>query len=388
MWFFDPTLLLFLLLPVAAFSGWVIGRRHDSTNEKHSRIDIPETYLRGLNYFVNEQPDKAIDQFIQTLEVNKETVETHLALGGLFRRRGEVDRAIRIHQHLLTRPLLNPDARAQVMFELGQDYMKSGLLDRAEEVFQELQHLYPKKGLGILQLIDIYQQEQEWQKAIDAALLLPGKKDKAHQALIAQFYCELAQNQIRQDNFVDANKQLNKALDHDKNCVRASLLQGEVLEHDKKYAQALEVLQRIEKQDIQYISEAITPIVRCYRELNQLDAMKNYLYKLLQRQPSVILMLALTEQLQQVDGEVIAMELLEKQLQSLPSIKGVKKLIELELTLVNSEVATKLQSLRAVLETLQKNQQTYKCHHCGFGSRIVYWQCPSCRNWGTIKPEQ
>ena len=388
MWFFDPTLLLFLLLPVAAFSGWVIGRRHDSSADKTGRQQIPDTYLRGLNYFVNEQPDKAIDLFIQTLEVNKETVETHLALGGLFRRRGEVDRAIRIHQHLLTRPLLNPEIRAQVMFELGQDYMKSGLLDRAEEVFQELQQAFPKKGLGLLQLMDIYQQEQEWQKAIDAALSLPGKKDKTQQALIAQFYCELAQIQIRALNLVVANKHLAKALDHDKNCVRASLLQGEALMQENKYAQAIEVLQRIEKQDAQYISEAIAPMIRCYRELQQFDAMKEYLSKLSERHASVALLLALTEQVNQIDGDVAAMTLLEKQLQRLPSVKGVNKLIELELGHVKADVAEKLQLLNSVLDTMLKNQLTHKCHHCGFGSRVVYWQCPSCRNWGTIKPEQ
>ena len=152
----DPVTYLFLLLPIAAISGWLIGRQNKPSIQLGSTSEIPIDYIKGLNYLLNEQPDKAIDVFIQMLDVNSETVETHLALGSLFRRRGEVDRAIRIHQNLIARPTLTAEQRMQALNELGQDYMRAGLLDRAEALFNELIESGPHTINALHQLMDIY----------------------------------------------------------------------------------------------------------------------------------------------------------------------------------------------------------------------------------------
>ena len=156
--------LVVILLPVAALSGWYYGRK-DARERINSPAGVPgmsQDYFKGLNYLLNDRPDKAIEVFIKVLEVESETVETHLALGNLFRRRGEVDRAIRIHQNLVARPSLDKEQRALALLELGIDYMRSGLLDRAETLFKELIQTGMYERQVLRHLVDIYQQEQDW----------------------------------------------------------------------------------------------------------------------------------------------------------------------------------------------------------------------------------
>ncbi len=388
MWFFDPTLLLFLLLPVAAFSGWVIGRRHDANLEKSQRTNLPVEYLQGLNFFLNEQPDKAIDLLIQTLEVNKETVETHLALGSLFRRRGEVDRAIRIHQNLIARPMLPPDLRAQAMYELGQDYMRAGLLDRAEDIFKELLKAFPKKKLGVNELLDVYQQEREWQKAINIAQTYLSHSDKQQQKMVAHYCCELAEAAMKDNLTEEAAKYVKQALAHDASSVRASMLRGDIARQAKKYTDALQSYQNIENQNPEYVSEVIEPIIQCYQALQQPTEMLEYLRGLLHRHGGVTLLLNLAEQLQKIEGDASAAALIEMELQQHPSLRGLNKLIDLHLGHVKEEVRKQLSVLKAVITQIIEKRPTYQCQNCGFGSRVLYWHCPGCHNWNTLKPAQ
>src|SRR6188768_1949329 len=128
----------FLCVPLVALAGWVIGRRGGERHRESQVSKLSTTYFRGLNYLLNEQPDKAIELFLHIAELDKETFETQVALGHLFRRRGEVDRAIRLHQGLVQRNDLSDQQKVQALLALGEDYMRSGLLDRAETVFSDL----------------------------------------------------------------------------------------------------------------------------------------------------------------------------------------------------------------------------------------------------------
>ncbi len=198
--------LLLLLLPIAAVSGWYGGYKHKSSAAQKPNF-LPRDYFIGLKYLIDEQPDKAVDIFIKMLEVNSDTVETHLALGGLFRRRGEVNRAIRIHQNLIARPQLVKGQRVQALSELAQDYMRAGVLDRAENLFLELLELDKGNEANFRYLLHIYEQQKDWEQAITIA-----RKLHNMQPAIAHYYCELGDHK--------------KALLMDKNCVRATLLQG------------------------------------------------------------------------------------------------------------------------------------------------------------------
>src|SRR3990167_5526083 len=164
-----------LLLPAAACSSWWLARRHYLTKEGQMENQLSREYVVGLNYLLNEQPDKAVDVFIKLLEVDSETVETHLALGSLFRRRGEVDRAIRIHQNLIARPQLSLFQRKEALMALGQDYMSAGVFDRAEHIFLEVVELAGDREVNSLRgLLAIYQQEKAWEKALDVIQKVEG----------------------------------------------------------------------------------------------------------------------------------------------------------------------------------------------------------------------
>ncbi|MEW8498538.1 MAG: tetratricopeptide repeat protein, partial [Candidatus Thiodiazotropha taylori] len=200
-----------MLLPVAAASGWFAARRGVAVKSQKQPQEISPVYFKGLNYLLNEQPDKAIDLFIKLLDVDSDTVETHLALGNLFRRRGEVERAIRIHQNLIARPSLSREQRAQALLELGQDYMRAGLFDRAENLFIELTELKLHNEQANIYLLEIYQQEKDWKRCLEVADRITVSHYPALHNSIAHFYCELAEEQLRQQNMAAAESFLKRA---------------------------------------------------------------------------------------------------------------------------------------------------------------------------------
>ena len=379
---------LLLLLPVAAFTGWLVGRRGPSVKDERGCTDIPADYLKGMNYLLNEQPDKAIDTFIQMLDVDSNTVETHLALGGLFRRRGEVDRAIRIHQNLIARPTLKKDERTQALFELGQDYMRAGLLDRAETLLSELADNEQRHYSALKLLLDIYQQEKEWQKAIQVAKKYEVRTGDNLSASIAQFYCELAEQVRAAGEPLRALKLLKKALNEDRSCVRASLLEAEIEITAGDEKSALRAAQRVEQQDAAFISEALPLIKRCYQTSGRVDDFNRYLQRLLKDHSSISVVLELAVLIREAQGEDAAEEFVTDFLRHTPSVFGIERLIELNLERVNDEVKDKLLVLKQVTGDILKNKPMYQCHHCGFNGRTLHWQCPSCKGWNTVKPVQ
>ena len=194
------------------------------------KSDIHPEYFKGLNFVLNEQPDKAIEVFIRMTEVDSETVETHLALGNLFRRRGEVDRAIRVHQNLIARPTLNQDQRAHALLELGMDYMRSGLLDRAEKLFLELVNLGLYLNEAYSHLLEIYQQEKDWENAISVAKKNEIISGENFSPIIAQFYCEIAENDLNIGKINNAKEKIDDAISFNSKCVRASILEARIFQ--------------------------------------------------------------------------------------------------------------------------------------------------------------
>lgn len=379
---------LFLLLPVAAASGWVAGRRGKPIVKDGPHSPISPVYLKGLNFLLNEQPDKAIDVFIQLLEVDSDTIETHLALGSLFRRRGEVDRAIRIHQNLIARPSLTKEQRSQALFELGQDYLKAGLLDRAESLFSDLIASAPHTEVALNYLIDIYQQERDWEKAIETARRIEVKTGNKQYARVAHYYCELAEQAVRGGDKSRAQKLVRKALATNKNSVRASLLEGKLEIQNGNDKAAIKALRRIEQQDITYLSEAIPLLVECYQRQDRMDELMDYLEQLMSQQQAVSAVLVLSEQIQKQRGENEATHFITESLKKHPSIKLLDKLIDLNIKQTAEPVRDKLQVLKDVTAKLLANKPVYQCHLCGFSSKQLYWQCPGCRTWESLKPIQ
>lgn len=377
--------LLWLLLPVAAASGWIMARRSQPRPRARGR-DFSSEYFQGLNYLLNEQPDKAIDVFIRMLEVDSDTVETHLALGNLFRRRGEVDRAIRVHQNLIARPTLNKLQRSTALLELGQDYMRAGWLDRAESLFEELVENNLHTVPALRHLLDIYQQEKEWDKAIAVARRLDGQGKQSLKPVIAQFHCEEAEQALRQGDEHAAAQALKRALQHDRHCVRASILQGRMAAEAGNCKAALKAFHQVEEQDIEYLPEVLEPLRQCYEQAGAVEELKRYLAAVIDRYTGISPVLMLTDQLFRTEGEAAAVEFLAVQVRKRPSVRGLGRLIDLNLAGASGKGKEDLLILRDLVAQLLANKPKYKCSHCGFAGKSLHWQCPTCKEWNTVKP--
>jgi lipopolysaccharide biosynthesis regulator YciM len=380
--------ILFLLLPVAALSGWLIGRRGQQANDCNRSRDLSQGYLQGLNYLISEQPDKAIEVFVRMLEVDSDTVDTHFALGSLFRRRGEVDRAIRVHQNLIARPALSVSQRNNALYELGRDYFAAGLLDRAENLFLELTNDPDFTLRALTQLRDIYQQEKEWDKAIDVAERLSYADNAAFGATIAHYYCELAEQALQGNERDKAARLIKKALSADRRSVRASLLEAqlELLREQPKAAR--KALGRIEQQDPEYISESIDMLQRAYEMSGRPDLFGDHLSRLLDACRSTSVLLAYADYVRAYQGSQAAAAMLTERLRAHPSMGGLRQLVGMKL---EEQRAGSREDLLLIQELLTKQLEAkprYRCNNCGFVGKVLHWQCPSCKQWNTVKPIQ
>jgi lipopolysaccharide biosynthesis regulator YciM len=378
--------LLYVLLPIAAFSGWWVGRRATDKSAESGRAAFSSDYFTGLNYLLNEQPDKAIDVFVKMLEVDSDTVETHLALGNLFRRRGEGDRAIRIHQNLIARPTLSKSQRALALFELGQDYLRAGLLGRAEALFTELLTQGEYRVEACERLLDIYQQEKDWDKAVDVARRIENLSGRRMHTLIAHFYCELGDVYWASGDARAALKMVRRALSHDRQCVRASLLQAAIEQAGDHCRAAIRTLQQVEKQDADYVPEVVGPLVACYRTQARYEVAERYLNYLLNTHGGITPLLALADLLREREGEQAASERIVAFLRERPSVRGLDRLIELQLESSTGVARENLQILQELTRRLLDEKAAYRCRQCGFKAKSLKWHCPSCREWASIRP--
>ncbi|MEE8379566.1 MAG: lipopolysaccharide assembly protein LapB [Gammaproteobacteria bacterium] len=378
--------LLFVLLPIAALSGWWIGRRTPDKSAPQKETAFSSNYFKGLNFLLNEQPDKAIDVFVKMLEVDSETVETHLALGNLFRRRGESDRAIRIHQNLIARPTLNKDQRVLALFELGQDYLRAGLLGRAETLFLELLDQGSFRSDAMEKLLDIYQQERDWQKAIEITKRLENFSGRNMAPLMAQFYCEQGDNFKAKGDFKVALKMAKKALATDRQSVRASLLQADIEKLTGHCKAAVKTLKQVEKQDGRYLPEVVEPLLECYQSLGKPHEAERYLSYLLDEHGGITPLLALVDLMRQREGERAASDRIVSFLRERPSVRGLDRLIELHLVGSDGVARENLMILKELTRRLLEGKAAYRCKNCGFKAKVLQWSCPGCKQWGSIHP--
>lgn len=379
--------LLALLLPVAAASGWFAAKR-SARNEalRLRRSDVGAAYFRGLNYLVNEQPDKAIDIFVRMLEVNSETVELHLTLGNLFRRRGEVDRAIRIHQNLIARPSLSRMQRSQAMLELGQDYLRAGLLDRAEGLFRELVDSEQLVKKALSHLIVIFQHEKEWRQCLEASQRLEHLGDTQQGQDQVHYFCELADEARAKGDLPGALALLKEAEQADVANARALLMQAELAMQGRNYKEAIRLFEEVEIHHPIYVAEVVEPLTQCYAELGREDEWLSYLREQYTKQSSLPLMKAIADDLSRKEGPAAAVAFVQQHLSSRPSLRGLGYLIDLRLVETGEGSTEFMQSLKQLVDPLVKDMPAYQCHRCGFSVRSLQWQCPGCRSWGAMVP--
>ena len=378
--------LLWLLLPVAAATGWVAGRRNREKPGSCSDSILGLDYITGLNYLLNEQQDKAIDVFIRMLEVNSDTVETHLALGNMFRKRGEVDHAIRIHQNLIARDSLSSEQRNDALLELGQDYMKAGLFDRAEGLFNELIENNVHISSVLPLLLDIYQQEKDWSSAIRIAGQMGIVGGQPTRSIIAQFYCELAENARARDNIEEACELLENASEFNPYCARARLIRAVIARQQGEYQMALSAYEQVAERDIELLPEILDDMYTCHVELGTLPALIDYLHKAVSLYAGISPVLMLAEIMSKDKDDRTAAEFISVELRKRPSVRGLSRFIDLSLAISEGVARENLLILKNITDKLLENKPVYICDDCGFCGKALHWQCPGCKHWNTVKP--
>lgn len=373
--------IVIMLLPVAAASGWYVASKHYKTKAKKPSNEY-EGYFKGLNYLLNEQPDKAIDVFIDLLEVDDETIETHLALGTLFRQRGEVEKAIRLHQNLIARPQISKEMRASILNELGLDYMRAGLLDRAESIFLELEKNSLHQVNAVRQLLSIFQQEKEWLKAIDYATKLESTDLHKQPLLLSHLHCEAALSHKADDDSNITKSHLRKALKIDPMCVRVNIISAEVAMINGDHKQALKHLLKIMDQDARFVPVFIDLILNCFDQLDKPKQKFDFLAELQADNESTIVISRFIDVLLEQKGAREASTFMHEKLLQHPSKSYLKLYADVE----NDTGDMESDFLKSIIKQLEGEAQSFQCKQCGFTSVDLNWCCPSCKDWGVIEP--
>jgi lipopolysaccharide biosynthesis regulator YciM len=392
--------------------GWMVARIDIKQLLLESRA-MPQSYFKGLNFLLSEQPDKAIESLIEVTRANPEALELQFALGSLFRRRGEIDRAIHVHQELSERTSLSVEHRTNALLALAMDYQKAGLLDHAERILLDLSakpagdRRQQSKTLKLL--LDIYVQERDWLKAVDVAERLrlgdatagalpaddgrenDGNKDnkKAGEQMrraIANYHCELALQARQQGHVDDADRHLDDALRTNLKCVRAHLIRVECLVAAGRHEEAIATWRKIKEQDPAYLGLMAEEILSSFNALGQMQDGLAELRSLQQQYPALDLLNALFDAALEAEGPQGAYELVKEDLRRNPTLVGLDRLLEAQVLAAPDDQKADLQVLKNLVHTHSSRLAVYLCGSCGFKARQFYWQCPACGGWETFPP--
>jgi len=373
--------------PIFFGLGWVAARIDIKHLLRDSRA-LPRSYFTGLNFLLNEQPDKAIEAFIEVVKVDPETVELHFALGSLFRRRGEYERAIRMHQNLLDRPDLAAELKLQALAELGEDYLKAGILDRAEEAFQRLAE--GANGAGARRhLLDIFEQEKDWPRAITMSAALARDSGESRLREVSQYHCELATAAASHSKPEDARRHLDAALEANRKCVRAHMLMGDMARAAGQSKEAIEHWMRIETQNPAYLALVAQRLLEVHRESGRPDEGLTLLVGYLERYPSLDLLDTVFRCVLETRGAEDAYTLVRDELRRNPTLLGLDRLLEAQIIGASSPDRRRdLELVRSLVHGHTQRLSRYRCEGCGFRARQFHWRCPACGGWETYPPRR
>ena len=386
-----PEWALFLLILIAIAIGFFLGKQSRGAARKANGSIVDEDYFKGLNYLLNEQPDSAIEAFISALEVSTDTLQTHLALGNFLRRKGEVSRAIRIHQNLLAHPSLSIEQSHQAQYELAVDFLKAGLFDRAERLLKELavndEH-YRTRALN--HLLEIYRDEREWQSGLDILDQLSGsrfsKQYEKWAPIKAHFCCELAEESmagsgVGSSNYLISRKWLKKALSYDKQSVRASLSLGKLEIDAGYYKQGMSQLHKVCHQHPDYLGEALTYLLIGYKQMNNMAGYREFLLAINSQYSDDSLSIAIADFVKEEKGHLAATEFIAQYLEENSSVIVLDKFLHFYIECTEGDTRNYLQLIRTAITETVENAAKHVCEYCGFKGRQIHWLCPSCKQW-------
>ncbi|TAK90296.1 MAG: lipopolysaccharide assembly protein LapB [Burkholderiaceae bacterium] len=375
-----------ITIPLIFGMGWLAARL-DLRQLLHESRELPRSYFKGLNFLVNEQSDQAIDAFIEVVRLDPETIELHFALGNLFRKRGETDRAIRMHLNLYQRSDLEPAQREHALYELGQDYMKAGLLDRAEQSFSALNDSRHARDAQ-LALLEIYQREHDWNKAIAAAQQLQHTHGINQAGLLAHFYCEQAQEALQRQQWENAEALLTQALSVCPHHVRASMLQGELKQQQGQTRAAAEIWSTLAHQHPEFLPLIARRYYAAMQAQGRAAEAETRLRAYLEKRPSHDILLTLFDTAQEAHGAAAALTLLQQELRRAPTLQAFNRLLGMQLENATGDERAMLESIKHLIHRHARQMERYTCQACGFKAREFYWQCPGCAHWDSYAPQR
>ena len=385
-----------LTLFVAALGiGWTLGRRERT---KNNRIEKKQpAYFAGINYLVDEDKNEAIDSLITVLENNTDSIDTHLVLAHMLRRKGEVERAIQIHQKLQIEPGLSSLDRHRINLELARDYGSIGLYDRAEALLlKEIESDIGDQKTSFQYLLEIYQDTREWGRAIEVSERIIGREgtfwrniwprpkyleDKLKRT-VAHLYCELALENVQKSEIRAAKKNLKRALQIDDQSARANIQLARLYMAGAEYRAAIKRLHTVKHQDPELFPEVLPYLIKCFRKLNDEKGLFDYLTKVKADSPSSQLTMALGEMVAKNEGVAAGRLFFISELKKNPSLKGLESL----LGLIDTNGAEPMHTIYEVVQSLLFRRHQYSCNNCSFSGEHIHWLCPSCKEWGSIKP--
>ncbi|MDN3652709.1 lipopolysaccharide assembly protein LapB [Thalassotalea ponticola] len=379
--------LLFLLLPVAVAYGWFMGRNSVKQKDQRDKDNLTVKYSTGLNYLLSNQQDKAMEFLLEALSVEEDTVEAHFAMANLFRKRGELDRALQVHEHLARQPELSDLQKRQALFELGRDFYTAGLYDRAEKLFLKLSKTanYGHKSLSYL--MQIYQSTKDWQKGVDLEKIIVKTQEKKLLHTLANFYCELATQAFEQKQYQLELELLQKALTHDPMSSRANYLMAQVFEKNQQYNQACECYKKIFYQDREFFPEVIDKMRAVYQRSDKPDEFYPFIYEVFEKSRSTTALITYLEHIEATESKAKAEEFILHALNRRPTIRGFKHFVKMQRSSAQDETTAKsLDVITEMVAAYINVRPRYRCRSCGFNSTVHYWSCPSCHDWEQLKP--
>ena len=382
----ESTFILAGLLFLAAATGWAFRHFGDRDKEVQPPSRISADYIKGLNLVLSRRTDEALELFVQMAKVDDETLETHFALGHLFRRRGEVDRAIRVHQNLLARPNLNQTQRHQALAALGEDYLGAGLYDRAEKLFSELNESPTVAESALEKLVYIYEREQEWIKAIDAHRrleVISGEKS-SH---VAHYYCELAERARSEGDLSLARDYLKNSVRTKSGALRGVLIRAAIAKEEQDYAQALGLYEQVLEKNRDLMSEILPDFLDCYISTGRQADFERYIENLVSADPSAAKDVAYAAIIGDLTESDVLSRCVEDFVFSDDILGSLVDVNELRVTSVEHRHAA-LARIAQGLRKLALSSARYRCSNCGYSTQRFIWHCPSCKLWETVRPWQ
>jgi lipopolysaccharide biosynthesis regulator YciM len=380
----SPWWLLVLFAAVAC--GYLLGRLDGRKRQSRKLDGLSQQYLQGLNFLLNEQPDKAVEVLVTSLDVTEQTLDTHLSLARLFRKRGEFDRATRIHSMLLESGKLPAPRRDDVELELARDYSAGGLLDRAEMILQQMLERGSRHTDAVRRaLMAIFEQESDWHNALSIGDSLL-KNDDSIAPILAHYCCELAQRMQKAAERNAARRTLRRALAYDKNCVRASIMLGGLELADANHEAAVKAWRRVRYQNPDFFGLVLDDLESAYEAQGKGEAFTRYLAKVCVEQPSTPVILKLAARLRERYGDKAASLFIADYMKSHPTVRGLSQIIDMNLERADGSAREHLGILKSLTTRLLSEQATFQCDQCGFEAHRMHWQCPTCKKWGSLRP--